>query len=337
VNGDTEFCFTVPYLQDVPFLNVARNKVPSYNQGYSNGSFGVFLVSDIVTTDPSANSTITVLVYAAGAADMDFKRPVGSGLLPIFVPSAFVKKSLTDLTKRPLQKRSLIKDGKEEKKPSTLYSQASLDVPREYFMTGSFPPLVDADAIIYEDVSFGESTVRMSSLITRFQELSHITTTLALGTLVENYNLWQEIGINPTAMSPTMRRVLSTFGYNKGSTRYGLSITSGTDNLRVYSTNYDPLVSPVPSSTNFITFNEGTVITDYITKQIPLVEVPFYAPQLCRSHFTGYQSPEGVQFTIKSTNNLSTDLINATVFGAVGEDFVLAYPLAPVPENIPTV
>jgi hypothetical protein len=78
INGDTNFCFTVPYLKDTPYLPIPT---PVYLETIAsagpccNGFIAIRVITPPVVSNSEADSQIDLAIFTSGAEDLTFARP----------------------------------------------------------------------------------------------------------------------------------------------------------------------------------------------------------------------------------------------------------------------
>jgi len=332
ITGETTVCITVPYISEFPYLAVRHDLKSAPTQGFAFGTFAMYLVNKVIIPDIASDSTVNFNVWLAGAEDMEFARPSTQYLnIALTVPA--------DKSGAKRRKELEAKDFEDKPKYSFKSQMEGLyDHPRDIFRQ-PFEPIGSSKYFKYDRVCMGEKVGRMSALLQRFVIYKRYTSAAMIaGTDVAYFNPMSVFKAASTSWPDTSQmylRTMSTYGFYRGGFRFKIIPRFRCDNKRfVVSLIDDSEISSGPTLTVINDFDQGVAISDYVTRQILEVEVPYYSNQLYSSWYsTGTTSTHGIKVTCLADDPSSTEIIVYDVVVALGEDAMFGFPLAPALEN----
>lgn len=253
--GDTDVCFTVPYLKDTPWLVVPdpaflHNETDDTIIPLCNGYLAMRVVIPAIVANSDADSTVDYAVFMAGAEDFTIARPIERW-------SGFdYTTTFTAAKEKPVKQMS--------SKSATLQAE----------FRNVFKALVPAQFSEHDNVLQGE-------VISTFPELMHRYTSVSA--LATGSNTLEKFIINPwrptTAendRSTQWAQFQNSFLFHRGNVRYKLLITDISNAQWLLANCVSDPYGQADSSDDGIGLRRGATWMSTVFRNVVECEVPFY-------------------------------------------------------------
>jgi hypothetical protein len=160
LSGDTDVCFTVPYLQEI--LSLPCND--SWSVGSYNGGISISILGPVVSASSTGSTTINCTTWVAAASDMQF-------ILPF-------ERSVT--TSRNYDTTNVVGSGTVIAQMKT--EEEAMNTIDQIFEK-DFPSILPSESVELKNVFDGDTVLDVRTLLHRFQQ----TTTLAGAAVTNNW------------------------------------------------------------------------------------------------------------------------------------------------------
>jgi len=332
IMGDTSTSVLIPYLREVPWLDVvdpyAATTIPSTAWTGMNGQLEVTLLNPVVSNNQTAGASIVwFAVYMSGAEDFEVSRPT------------YLWNGYTDA----VNQMKTIKGKEEEERPRRAFSTLSKSDMFANYGKGEITPglrsQMETDLTDTSDMRAHfrkpfPSLVPTSSKVTVRCEMGEEVTSWP--ELMKRYHYYNVANGQQTfILSPwtyrngvhAIDRVRRSFLFSRGSIRWkGVPILiPQTFMVQVTNTDSGDPVTVDSSS------DEGMLIQRSDTNPVFEWETPYYVPYIMMPNTgtlvdTGHQASE----IIMTPDNSAPQYPNVNYYMSVGDDFLYGVPCAPI-------